>query len=122
MHDKFMKLLAKKGGEQGMDPMYKKSKLEALGDLKSSMKDMAGDNLKKVMVASSSKEGLEKGLEKAEDVVESLPEGMSEEKPEMSMSEEPSEESDGMSEQLSVEQLDEMIKKLEEMKQQKLQG
>lgn len=109
----------KKKSDKPMDEVQKSSKLQAIRELKDSMKEMAGENLKKVMVASSSKEGLEEGLEKAKDVVEDLPNG--EEKPEemVSQEEQPSEE---VSEELSVEQLDELIKKLEEMKQQKLQG
>lgn len=67
----FKELLAKKGKSQ-MDPMHKAVKLGMLDELKRAMEDgMAEDvkGLKKVSVASSSKEGLAEGLEKAKEMV-----------------------------------------------------
>jgi hypothetical protein len=79
--DALKKLMEKKMSKEGeMDPMKKKAKLELIQELH----DMAGgmmkddltghlDGLKKVTVASDTKEGLEKGLDKAKELTDKGP-------------------------------------------------
>lgn len=106
--DDLKELLAKKMKEQ-KEPMpenKKNAKMSVLQDLKKMMDDsIAGDlkGLKKVTVASDSKEGLKEGLEKAEDVLE----GQEEMEEEGDM--------DEMDlEQASPEELQEMLKMIQE--------
>lgn len=106
--DDLKELLAKKMKDQ-KEPMSenkKNAKMSVLQDLKKMMDDsIAGDlkGLKKVTVASDSKEGLKEGLEKAEDVIE----GQEEMEEEETM--------DDMDlEQASPEELQEMLKMIQE--------
>lgn len=89
----------------------KKASLNVLGDLKKLAQDeMKGKmaSLKKVTVASDSKEGLKKGLEKAEEIISDKE--IESEEPEMEESE--VEESEEMSE----EEIDARIKELMALK------
>jgi hypothetical protein len=82
--DALKKIMDKKLHKEGeMDPMKKKAKIELVEELRSMAEDMMKqdltghmDGLKKVTVASDSKEGLKEGLEKAEHIVEGSPEGL----------------------------------------------
>ncbi len=78
MQDKLAKLMAKKKGKP-MDDLERQAKMNVVKELGCSAADamkgrLAG--LKKVTVASDSKEGLAKGLEKAEEMIS--PEGKEE--------------------------------------------
>lgn len=69
MHDKMMKMLAKK---RDLSPNEKNAKMDVLKDLRDSAAEAMGhklDGLKKVSVMSNSSEGLKKGLHKAEEIV-----------------------------------------------------
>lgn len=58
--------------KKGMSPLEKKAKLAVLGEAHKSASDMMKGglaNLKKVTIASDSKEGLKEGLDKAEDLL-----------------------------------------------------
>lgn len=79
----FTDMLKKKAAEQSKDPVdpkHMEAKASAIKHLMGSLKDMMGgelkDGLKKVTVASNSKEGLEEGLDVAKKLV---PTGMGEE-------------------------------------------
>lgn len=123
--------------------MEKKAKKGVLSDIMKEMSGMMAEpmkGLKKVTVAAKDQEGLEKGLEKAKELIkgeepcpecEKMMEGscpkcseMSEESDEEESSEEPSEEkseeSMGDEEHQSIEELEQQIKKLEELKRKKL--
>lgn len=69
----FKKLVDKKKKEQGdMEPVHAAAKGSVLHDLMSQMDGMSGDKvkgLKKVTVASNTKEGVEKGLDKAKQLL-----------------------------------------------------
>lgn len=95
-----------------LSEVEKKASTKVLGDLRKHMQDMMGDKLKgikKVTVASDSKEGLKKGLEKAEEIVGDKEEAEEEiESPEMEASEDESLEG----EELSAEEIDAKIKEL----------
>jgi hypothetical protein len=70
-HKKLMEKLEKKGKK--LNPLEKKAKLDVVKELSSQAGEMLGDKLKglkKVTVASDSKEGLKAGLEKAESILE----------------------------------------------------
>lgn len=104
-----------------MDEMKKKAKMKVVGDLRNMAMDMMGSDLgkhmegaKKVTVASKDTEGLKAGLEKAEDLVEGMPEEGGEETPSEEMSD--LEEMD-----LSAEEIEEMMRILQEKKD-KLEG
>jgi len=118
MQDKLMKKLEKKGKK--LNPVEKEAKMGVLKDLSSQAGEMLRDKLKglkKVTVASDSKEGLKEGLEKAEEMVAGAPE-QEKEMPEMEESDE-EHESDEMladAEEMSPEQIEEQIKKLQELK------
>ena len=74
--EKFQKLMASKKAKQ-VSGDEQKAKLDVLKDLKKQAMEMMGEKvsgLKKVTIASDSKEGLKKGLEKAEEVVDKSPE------------------------------------------------
>jgi len=76
--DALKKIMEKKISKEGeMEPSKKKAKMELLQELRSMAEGMMKEDLdghmgalKKVTVASDSKEGLKEGLEKAEEVVE----------------------------------------------------
>lgn len=71
LKDKLMKHLAKKGAKD-LDPMEKDAKMGVIGELGRQASSMLGDKihpLKKVTVASDSKEGLKAGLDKAAGLV-----------------------------------------------------
>lgn len=125
----FAKLFDKKKKEgKELDPIYKDSKMSVLQELRDQMSglmkdDLQGSKMKKVEVAASDEEGLEEGLDKAKEMISgdeseesedhSSPFGHdhSEESPEAKAEE--------MAQDASNEDLDAMIKKLEEMKQKK---
>lgn len=127
MMEEFKQMLLKRQKEQVKKPVDK-DKLAAKANMMKELsgllgKDMAGDmgSLKKVTVASDSKEGLEAGLEKAKDVIEKKPdmgdmlEGLNDKHKDPDSIEEsdesPEEES---SESESEESIEDEIKKLEE--------
>jgi hypothetical protein len=121
MDPKMLKMLGKKK-ESKMGETEKEAKMNVVKE----MRDMAAgemgkklNGLKKVTVASDSKEGLFKGLDKAEDLLKMSKD--EEEMPEEESSEEESSE-DEMAEyaDCSVEELDSKIKELEALKQNKL--
>lgn len=69
--EKLMQKLEKKGKK--LKPLEQKAKLDVIKELSSQAGEALGDKLKglkKVTVASDSKEGLKAGLEKAEDILE----------------------------------------------------
>jgi uncharacterized membrane protein YvbJ len=76
MHDMMKKLLEKKKSEgKTLSPMEKDARMGVVGALKKAAEGaMADKGLKKVTVASDSKEGLEKGLEMAKKVAQKGPE------------------------------------------------
>ncbi len=119
MHDKLMKMMEKKK-DKALDPMYKKSKMQALSELQDAMKGVMGDSLKKVTVASPSREGLEEGLEKAQEVVEKMPGEELGESKETSEESEESKEVASEDSDMDLEKIEEMIKKLEELKRSKM--
>lgn len=108
-----------------LDPAKKESKLGVLKDLKGAMSEMMGEDMKgkmmKATVAAKNPEDLEQGLEKAKDIVSEMPEMESEEE-----TSEPSEMYGQMDEMIekwdSPEEIDEIIKKLQEKKQELLKG
>lgn len=107
----FLASKAKEGGEP-LNSNESKAKKEMLSHLSDMMKGHMSNGLKKVTIASDSKEGLEKGLEKAKEIlpqVEEASEEMSEEAEEEPSSEDPHE-------NMSAEEIDDMIKMLQEKK------
>lgn len=77
MYEQFMKKLGKKGKK--LEPNEKEAKMNVVKELSKQAGDMLGDKvkgLKKVSVASDSKEGLKAGLSKAEQIVEGAEEDM----------------------------------------------
>lgn len=96
MMDDFMKLLAKKAKEQ-KGPMHG-PKMDAKAAMAKELSDSLGSDIldgikdmKKVTVASDSKEGLKEGLEKAEDILDKPEMEDSEDESEMEESEDESE-------------------------------
>lgn len=94
----FEKLIAKKKAEgKDMSPAHEKAKGTVLSDLMDHLEGMGMDKvkgLKKVTVASDSKEGLAKGLDKAKEIATQAPdseEGSEDESAEGSDAEEASE-------------------------------
>jgi hypothetical protein len=74
--EKFKKLLMSKKAKPVSD-VEKSAKMDVLKDLKQHAMDMMGEKLgsvKKVTVASNSKEGIEKGLDKAKEMIKKTPE------------------------------------------------
>lgn len=70
---KFMKKMQEKGKK--LDPLEQKAKMDVVNELHGQASSMLGEKihpLKKVTVASDSKEGLEAGLEKAAGMVEKV--------------------------------------------------
>jgi chromosome segregation ATPase len=123
--EEFKQLLLKKQKEQMKHPADKeklKAKANVMKDLSDLLsKDMGEDmaSMKKVTVASDSKEGLEKGLEKAKHIIEKKPEmdeSSEEEKKDLEESLESPEEEEKELEEGSEdsEDVDSEIKKLEE--------
>jgi len=119
-----MKMKMKKQG--GMDPLQKKAKMNIMQALRDDAGEMMKDNLKKVVVSSSSKEGLEKGLEKAKQLMEN-PEveaalGENEEmEDEMEEGELPELKEEGdPQEQMALDEIEEKIKELQRLKEKKL--
>lgn len=123
--DALKKIMDKKLNKEGeMDPMKKKAKMELVEELRSMAEDMMKqdltghmDGLKKVTVASDSKEGLEKGLEKAKEIAKSplALEGSEEEE----MAESPMEAKMEGDEDLSALSKEQLLAKLMELKQKK---
>lgn len=111
------------GKKKEIDPAKKESKLGVLKDLKSTMSNMMGEGLKGKMmeakVAAKTPEDLKAGLEKAKDIVEEMPE-------KAEMPEEMEESSDYKDDMLEAcdtpEEIDEMIAKLQEKKQDLMKG
>ena len=104
MNKMFEKIIAKKKAEgKPMSPSHKKAKGSVLSDLMEHLGSMGLEKvkgMKKVSVASDSKEGLKEGLEKAESIVEG-----EEESPEMELGEMESEDDMEESEEKSEEEL-----------------
>lgn len=116
------------GKKKEIDPAKKESKLGVLKDLKSTMSSMMGEGLKGKMmeakVAAKNPEDLKAGLEKAKNIVSEMPEEESE-NPEMSMDQAEDEaynENEMLDQCDTPEEIDEMIKKLQEKKQELLKG
>jgi hypothetical protein len=111
----FKEYLASKAkeGQSKMDPKESKAKMEMLDHLSGLMKDHMSNGLKKVTVASDSKEGLEKGLEKAKEVVDKAPMESEEASEDESCDESPMEES-SEEDNMSPEELDQLIAHLQE--------
>lgn len=124
-------------GKKPLDEVEKKARVNVLKNLKSQAgkgiaekikEKMAG--MKKVTVAADSAKGLKEGLEKAEELVESkdMSPFSSEESPEKEMESEEGEsegEHEGMDMEemcadMSEQELDEQIQKLQKMKQEKM--
>ncbi len=124
-------------GKKPLDEVEKKARVNVLKNLKSQAgkgiaekikEKMAG--MKKVTVAADSAKGLKEGLEKAEELVEGkeMSPFSSEESPEKEMESEEGEsegESEGMDmeemcAEMSPEELDSQIEKLQKMKQEKM--
>jgi len=133
----FDKLMEKKKheGKGHMRPEEKKAKVGILEDLKNAMSEhMSGKlgGLKKVTVASDSKEGLKKGLEKAKEITGHMPEGEGEDEESPvheaseSVDEEAAEHEEGGSEEgkseedMSPDEIKAEIRHLEELLKQKL--
>lgn len=120
MHDKLMKKLEKKGKK--LNPTEKEAKMGVLKDLSSQAGSMLKDKLKglkKVTVASDSPEGLKAGLEKAEELVDKAPEDkMSADSGQSEEDEFEHESSEIMAdaEQMSPDEIEEQIKRLQELK------
>lgn len=116
------KLMGKKDKEEP-NKEHIEAKMKVLQDLRDMMSHMMGDGMKKnheelrrVAVMAQDKQGLEHGLDKAKEIVEGMPEGQ-EESPEHEASESPEEE---MSEhQMSDEDIDKEIERLQMMKRMK---
>ena len=127
MNPKFIKLLEKKKAQgKELSPVEVKAKSNVIEDLMSDMGEMGKDRLKsgmkKVTVASDSKQGLEKGLDKAKEVIEGkvgemMPKAEDEE--EMLGEAEESEEMEDEKEHLDIAdlkaQIEELKKKLESL-------
>jgi len=125
-------VLGKKPKVQDEDK--KMAKMKALKELRSAMSGMDGEgigkamSMKKVTVAAPDDAKLKEGLDKAKEIVDAKPEEMVEdemdESPEMEASESPEEENKEQEEILaemgSPEEIDQLMKKLEEKKAQLL--
>lgn len=120
----FLAMKAKESNGKPLDSKSSKAKKEMLDHLSGLMKDHMSSGLKKVTVASDSPEGLEKGLEKAKEIVEKKEVPDMEDEAE-DMSEEDSgekipfsddSEEESQDEEMSAEEIDEMIKQLQEKK------
>lgn len=138
---KDLQKLMEKKGKPVKDENYKKAKMSMLQSLKDDMSGMAGDDMKKVTVASDSAHGLREGMKKAEDVIsklehESVPAEEQEDKsmegnmgrvadPYLDDKEDAAdagadESSEGEDDDMSPEELDAMIEHLKKKKDQKL--
>lgn len=88
MNPEFQKLIMKKKAEgTDMSPAHQSAKSSVLDDLMEHLGSMGMDKvngLKKVSVASNSKEGLKHGLDKAKDLLDHSNKGEDEHDPEMS--------------------------------------
>ncbi len=130
MYDKLMKKLEKK--DKKLDPLEKEAKMDVVKSLRDQAGAMLSDKvkgLKKVTVASPSKEGLKEGLNKAEQIVEGAEEDMGEDLDKNNEEGESSEHKakvlgeDKMMEEcedMSPEELEEKIQALMQMKKEKL--
>lgn len=119
---KMMEAMEKKG-KSPLSEREKDAKLKVLDEMKGLAEDEISERLrglKKVTVASDSKEGLKEGLEKAHELLE----GQQEEEAEHDPSpEEASEMADEESEEESSEdEIEELEKKLAELKAKKMKG
>jgi hypothetical protein len=109
MNDKMLRMLGKK--KEKMGDAEKEAKMSVIKEMRNMASGIMGDNLKnlkKVTIASDSKEGLEEGLDKAKEVIEKQP--MQEE------SDESSEEEQMEDCNMSEDEIDEKIKELMDMK------
>jgi len=120
---KEMKEFLKK--KKDIDPLKKESKLGVLKELKNTMSSMMGDDIKgkmmKATVAAETPEDLKKGLEKAKDIVSEVPDMEDEDTDEMDMMSDDTD-SDDLDDLSTPEEIDEMIAKLQEKKQQLMEG
>lgn len=120
--NKMMDKLMSKKKDSKMNPEYKGAKMSALQELKKAMAEMMSDDvkgLKKVTVASDSKQGLEEGLEKAKEAFSKMP-SEDEESAEHEAMESSEEEGAEHEEDMSAEEIDARIKELEALKAKKL--
>lgn len=116
MMDKFKKLLEEKG-ESKLNPMQKKAKMSVLQDLKSQANEAMAlplKGLKKVSVMAKDEEGLKKGLEKAEQLIGSEADEANED-----VAEELEEQLEP-EHNLSLDQIEQKIAALQELKAQKM--
>jgi hypothetical protein len=98
MADALAKINALRGKKKEMSPMEKEAKLGIMKDIQGMASKAMGsklDGLKKVTVASDSKEGVSHGLEKAKDLIEGSADEESGESPEFEASEDESTELPG---------------------------
>lgn len=126
MDPKMLKMLGKKKDNK-MGDTEKEAKMNVVKEMRDMAASQMGEKLKglkKVTVASDSKDGLEKGLQKAEDLLENSSEDGEEPSEEnhdlMSQLENESDESEEDYADCSPEELDQKIKMLSELKQKKL--
>lgn len=110
-----LKKLMEMKGKKKLDPMAKKAKLGVLGELKKYASDMMTNDvkgLKKVTVAAPDEEGLEEGMDKAKELLGS------EEEEDEAVEGESLPESEELAPKLpdSPEEIEAMIKLLEEKK------
>jgi hypothetical protein len=128
MMEMIQKLAKKKGKDDELDPMYKDAKMGVLKDIHKMASDSMADDvkgMKKVTVASPDEEGLEKGLDKAKELLNSSPEDAEDDsedeqgddkKPDAADILENEIEHESDEGDLSDDEIDEMIKLLQEKK------
>lgn len=100
-----------------LSDVEQKASTKVLGDLRKHMQDMMGDkmkSLKKVTVASDSKDGLKKGLEKAEEILDVKPSEDEIEEPSEEMEDESAEHEaeESPADELSEEEIEARIQEL----------
>jgi hypothetical protein len=117
---KLEQLMEKKKKEGAdIDPLYKKAKMSSLESLRDEMNGMMKQDLlaakhpKKVEVMASDEQGLKAGLEKAEDIIAG-----SEESEGLGEEQSPVDEAASLAMNMSPEEIEELMKKLEMMKSQ----
>ncbi len=125
MNDKMLKMLkAKKDkNKDSMSDNEKEAKLNVMKELRDSASKMMGDKvrgIKELSVVAPDKKGLEKGLDKAKELIAGEESEESQEHEAMEGESEDSAESEAGSEddkleQMSPEELDEMMKKIQEL-------
>lgn len=124
MMHKMLEKLKQKMGESKLSPEHKEAKKSMLMELMKHMDGMMVEpikGLKKVTVASQDEEGLKEGLDKAKEMVSDKENAPAVLKPDHSSmddesEEDESEEESSEDEEMSLDDIEEQIKKLEELK------